>query len=266
MSNGHPYEDADYDLYALGALRGEENAAIESHVASCDECAHKLAEARGRIGLLAFAADPREPSPGVKESILRQLFATAEGEEYSRERQRHAPRRLGRYGFNWWTAIWAPAAIVLACASIFLWIANVNMHREIGQMYHEVSDYQSGIAESQAKLELFSAKDSVRVNLAPMKEYRGTNATVLYNARLGKAFYSDTLSTPPPPDKSYQLWLVGSDGNPTSAGLLAPGEGQGTKMFASFPKGIECKAFAVTIEPAGGSEKPTGPKILIGTT
>jgi len=266
MSNGHPYQDADYDLYALGALRGEESAAIEAHVASCDECARKLAEARGRIGLLAFAADPLEPSPGVKESILRQLLGSGGGREFSREPERHAPRRTSRSGFNWWTAIWAPAAIVMACASIFLWIGNVNMHREVKELYHQMADYQGDMLDSQAKVELFSAKDSVRVNLAPMKEYRGTNATVLYNTRLGKAFYADTLSTPPPPDKSYQLWLVGSDGNPMSGGLLTPGEGLGTRMFASFPKGTDCKAFAVTIEPAGGSEKPTGPKILIGTT
>ena len=264
MSNGHPYQDADYDLYALGALRGEECASIEAHVADCAECAHKLAEARGRTALLALAADPVEPSPGVKESILRQLFSTAEGHEYSREPLRHAPRRAGRSGVNWWTAIWAPAAVALACASVFLWIGNMNLHREIGELYHQVADFQSGITDAQAKLDLFSAKDSVHIALAPTKEYRGANATVLYNARLGKAFYSDMLSTPPPPDKSYQLWLVAEDGSPISAGLLTPAEGQGTKMFASLPKGTAAKAFAVTIEPAGGSDKPTGPKILVG--
>jgi anti-sigma-K factor RskA len=260
MSDGHPYQDADYDLYALGALKAEENAAIESHVASCAECAHKLAEARGRVALLALSVDPVEPAPGVKESLMRQLMASAEGHETWQRAPE--PRRIRVT--SWWTAIWAPAAVVLACASIFLWIGNMHLQGEINQLYHQMSDYQSGVADTQAKLDLFSAKDSVHVALAPAKEYRGASATVLYNARLGKAFYSDMLFVPPPPDKSYQLWLVNADGTPLSAGLLTPAEGEGTKMFASFPAGTIAKAFAVTIEPAGGSEKPTGPKILVG--
>ena len=260
MTNGHPYQDADYDLYALGALRGEECAAIESHVAACAECAHKLAEARGRVALLALSVDPVDPAPGVKESLMRQLLASAEGHETWQRAPE--PRRIRVT--SWWTAIWAPAAVVLACASIFLWIGNMHLQGEINQMYHQLADFESGIADTQAKVELLSAKDTVHVALAPTKDYRGANAVVQYNARLGKAYYTDMLSTPPPPDKSYQLWLVAGDGNPLSAGLLTPAEGEGTKMFASFPKGTTAKAFAVTIEPAGGSEKPTGPKILVG--
>src|SRR4029077_20137135 len=75
----HLKHDEDFDLYALGALEGEEKSAIESHAASCSDCARKLAEARGRISVLSFSAPPVEPSPGVKERLMRQLHATAEG-------------------------------------------------------------------------------------------------------------------------------------------------------------------------------------------
>ena len=47
---------------ALGALEGDERQAIESHVATCASCARKLAEAQGRIALLALAAPPVKPS------------------------------------------------------------------------------------------------------------------------------------------------------------------------------------------------------------
>jgi anti-sigma factor RsiW len=77
--NGHPTRPEDFDLYALGVLEGEEKAAIESHVPTCAECANKLAEARGRIALLAFSAPRVEPSAAVRERLMRQVRASAAG-------------------------------------------------------------------------------------------------------------------------------------------------------------------------------------------
>src|SRR5277367_5028924 len=155
MTNGHPFEDADYDLYALGALRGEENAAIESHAASCQECAQKLAQARGRIALLALAVDPVQPSPGVKESLMRQLMASAEGHETWQRPEE--PSRVRYRATRWWSAIWAPA---------------------------DVAQLQSQVQDTEANVALFSAKDTVRVALAPSKDFRGASASVRYNSRL----------------------------------------------------------------------------------
>jgi len=262
MPNGHPFEDADYDLYALGALRGEENAAIESHAASCQECAQKLAQARGRIALLALAVDPVQPSPGVKESLMRQLNASAEGHETWQRTEE--PSRVRYRATGWWTAIWAPAAVAFACITIFLVVENRKLDQQLGGMRADVAQLQSQVQDTEANVALFSAKDTIRVALAPSKEFRGASASVRYNARLGKAFYSDSLPTPAPPDKSYQLWLVPADGKPISAGILAPATGAGSEMFVSVPRGTQAKAFAVTEEPAGGSPQPTGPKILVG--
>src|ERR1700685_810539 len=79
MSSEHPTRPEDFDLYALGALDDAERQAFESHVASCADCAEKLASARGRTAILAFAAPPVAPSPGVKETLMRQVIASAEG-------------------------------------------------------------------------------------------------------------------------------------------------------------------------------------------
>jgi anti-sigma-K factor RskA len=260
MTNGHPYQDADYDLYALGALRGEECAAIESHVASCDECAQKLAQARGRIALLALVVEPVQPSAGIKEGLLRQLHASVEGHEGRRAPE---PGRVRFRAIGWWTAIWAPTAVALACITIFLIVENRKLDEQISGMRAGVAQLQAQVQDTQANIALFSAKDTVRVSLAPSREFRGANAIVRYNARLGKAFYSDSISTPAPADKSYQLWLVPADGKPISVGILSPAT-NGSEMFASVPPGTTAKAFAVTVEPAGGSPQPTGPKILIG--
>lgn len=261
MTNGHPYQDADYDLYALGALRGEECAAIESHVASCPECAHKLAEARGRIALLALAADPLEPSPGVKEALMRQLNASAEGpiaRVYVPE-----PRRSSFFSAAWWTAVWAPAAVALALVTIFLWVQTVKLSDQLSNQHAAVIKLQSQIEQTQTLVDLFAARDSVHVSLSPSREARGATGNVLYNARLGKILFADTLNAPPP-NKSYQLWLVPTTGDPISAAVLNTSTTPGEQLIATVPPGTTPKAFAVTIEPQGGSPQPTGPKVLIG--
>ena len=48
----------DLDLYALGALDGDENLALESHVSGCGQCRQELAQARARTSLLGLTAVP----------------------------------------------------------------------------------------------------------------------------------------------------------------------------------------------------------------
>ena len=54
-------------------------------------------------------------------------------------------------------------------------------------------------------------------------------------------------------DRAYQLWLVKGD-HPDSAGVLAAGTGNGTKLLSNV-RGAG--AFAVSREPAKGSTAPT---------
>ena len=77
MSNGHPTREEDFDLYALGALDGDEKRAFESHVTTCATCSAQLAKAQGRMALLALAAPQVRPSPGVKEQLMRQIVGSS---------------------------------------------------------------------------------------------------------------------------------------------------------------------------------------------
>jgi anti-sigma-K factor RskA len=69
------------------------------------------------------------------------------------------------------------------------------------------------------------------------------------------------------PAKVYELWLIPTNGgNPISAGTFHPDEhGYASIMMPPLPKGIEAKAFGVTIEDEGGSQTPTMPIIMVGT-
>ncbi|WP_162054411.1 anti-sigma factor [Pontibacter pamirensis] len=67
--------------------------------------------------------------------------------------------------------------------------------------------------------------------------------------------YVDAVTLPAPPaGKQYQLWAL-KDGEPVDAGLIqAPGGRMSLQQMKSVSS---AQAFAVTLEPAGGSEVPT---------
>ena len=63
----------DSDLYALGALDGEEKQELEAHLRSCAECAREVGAARQRVALLALAAGMPSPTPALVSLALMEM-------------------------------------------------------------------------------------------------------------------------------------------------------------------------------------------------
>jgi anti-sigma-K factor RskA len=268
MSNEHPTRSEDFDLYALGALDDAERQAFESHVASCADCAATLAAARGRMAILAFAAPPVAPSPGVKESLMRQVIASAEGPGGSGARVQPEHTAGGGVFARWWAAL-LPVATAFALATVLLWLHEEQLNRQLADLRATIQKQQQEIAETRHQADLIAARETLVVPLwsqkgAPDAHGEG-HARVLYNAKEGMMTYDGWLPSAPT-DKSYQLWLVPMNGAPISAGVFNPQNGEMSHMMMKLPAGVTAKAFAVSLEPAGGMPQPTGPMILVGPT
>jgi anti-sigma-K factor RskA len=259
--NGHPTREEDFDLYVLGALEGEEKQTIELHVAQCTACSRKLAEAQGRIALLALGAPPVGPSPTVKERLMSRIHSTA-AEETARAKSVE-PEHTGGFFGRWWAAVLAPAAVALALAAFFLWGENARLDRQLRDLRATVGQQQKQLEQAREITDLVEAKDTILVTLARQPGMPKGSARVLYNPRLGTMLYDGTMA-PAPPDKSYQLWLVPMEGSPISAGVFNPGAGEASHLMTKMPQGMAAKAFAVTLEPAGGRPEPTGAMVLVG--
>jgi anti-sigma-K factor RskA len=69
-----------------------------------------------------------------------------------------------------------------------------------------------------------------------------------------------------PSGKSYQIWLLPTQGAPVSLGLVVPGQTLYPLAAAARKRLGQAKAFAVSVEPPGGSPTglPTGPVIMVG--
>lgn len=252
----------DPDLYALGALDGEEKQALEAHVRVCAECAREVDAARQRVALLGLAAPAVAPPAGAKDALLRRIRA-----ERVREAERFSARERGRHqGWAWLTPALGVAAVVFAALAAAIWMKDVRDNRRIHELEGQLALAQGRSLEIARAAEetdkLLGMPGTVRVALKPMTGMTAGRAGVLYNAKMGMVTCAGWLPAPPA-GKSYQLWLVPMEGKPMPLRVFAGGEWT-EPVTAHVTPGMEAKAFAVTEEPQGGMPWPTGPMVLEG--
>jgi anti-sigma-K factor RskA len=259
--NGHPAREEDFDLYALGALEGDEKRAIESHVAGCAGCARKLAEARRRIAMLALSAPQVAPSPAAKEQLLQRIHAAAK--EHGPARSFAEPKRAGGSSGLRWIAVLVPATVMLAAAAILLWTENTRLDRQLAELRTSIQEQQKQLDESRKVEHLYEAKDTITIALAQRPGMPKGDVTVMYNAKMGMVMCDGWIEQAPA-DKNYQLWIVPMDGKPVSAGVFKAETYKSGHWMMKVPEGIAPKMFAITIEPMGGVPQPTGPMVLAG--
>jgi anti-sigma-K factor RskA len=259
VTNGHPIRAEEFELFALDIFPGEESASIQAHIDSCPECARKLAEARGRIALLALAAPEQNPPTVVKQRLLEKVRAEKSSTIAPVQVRKTRPPA------PWWNTIWASAAVALAIATVFLWISARGLDQQLQQIRQTTQNYREQTERAQALVNVLAAQDTVTVKLDATPAMPKAWGYVKYNPRMGMMCYTADLPEPPP-DKVYQMWAVPVTGNPVSAGVFTPAAAHNGHMpMAKVPTGMDCKWFCVTVEPKGGKPAPTGPKVLVGT-
>jgi anti-sigma-K factor RskA len=260
--NGHPQFDEDFDLYALGALEGEERQDLELHLRTCVDCGRKLEEARGRMALLALAVPPQSAPAAVRDRLLRQVSAL------SRVSAEEPRRRLGLYLLRWVTPALALTTAVLAFTVGFLTSRNQSLNRRLRELESSTQQaerrQEAGMARARAILDVLTSSETTKVTLLAAGARPAPEGKAFYHAQKGLLFYVANLPSLPS-SQTYQLWLVPDTGSPISAGIFSTDpKGNGQIVLPPLPSGVRAKAFAVTIEPAGGVPQPTGPKVLIG--
>lgn len=252
--NGHPQFDADFELYVLGTIEGQEKHALESHLPLCSECTRKLAEARSRVAALAFAAPPETVPGAVKERLLRQV------REQAMKHRRAPVRTFGR----WLIPALTGLSLVLVFVAAQLELENRALKEGLSDLQEAARRFHYEAERERSVLDLLTAPDTVKVTLVSGVAHPLPQGKAFYHSRKGLLFYAADLPVLPP-SQTYQLWLVPATGKPISAGVFqVDAHGNGQVLLPILPAGVAAKAFAVTVEPAGGVPQPTGPKILVG--
>jgi anti-sigma-K factor RskA len=250
------------ELFALGALPGAEAAAIRLHVAGCTACAKALAEARGQAALLAFSVTQEEPSAAARAKLFARIADRRAASAGGRTVVRAAQQRK----VSWWNWVLVPATAMLALLSLGLWRENNRLFAELREAQRFAASFEQERMHVQKLVNALAAPETITVKLAGTGDSAGGSGVVKYNRRSGLVVYMAQLP-PLPQEKVYQMWLVPVNGAPISAGVFMPtADGKAQVWSAEVPGEIEPKAFAVTVEPAGGLEHPSGPKVLLGAS
>ena len=139
---------------------------------------------------------------------------------------------------------------------------------EQGRMLAEQTRVLTGLheaLESQSQVLRLVGGPRVRTaTLAPQKGMAGAGR-VLVDAASGDAAIVLSGLAPIEEGKAYELWAIRGKKAPEPAGMVAVSDEHGGAIrVPSVPRPSEVTAFAVSIEPHGGSLSPTGPIVLVG--
>ncbi len=172
---------------------------------------------------------------------------------------------------------WLVAAASLVLAGYLTW-DGLRLRDQLATLSTKLAEAQALVAASESRIAtlqnaaergtsamaVLTAPDLARIDLAGQPDAPEARARAFWSREHGMVFSASKLP-PPPPGKTYQVWVVTADPAPISAGLIEPDpQGQVDVVFATPPDIPQPKAVAVTLEPAGGVPAPTGAKYLVG--
>ena len=258
----------DVDLLALGLLGDEDCAPLRAHLDACPDCRSRFEEARSLAALLALSVPAAEPSARVREQLLERLHAGRESaiEMAPRPQALSVPPRRARADFWKWANLgWALVTAVLLVFAGITALENQRVLHELTSLQMLVGEREQELARTRGVLDLLRSAGTVRVRLMSGAVQPLPEGRVFFHPKKGLLFFASNL---PPLDEgmSYQLWYVPAEGAPASAGVFTPdARGNATLMKPAASLPANPKAFAVTIEPEGGVEAPTGREVLVGT-
>lgn len=218
--------------YALDALEADERSRFEAHLAQCEHCRVELAgfvSTAARLG----EAQAMTPPPELRQRLV--TMAASTSQEYpvvtalsQRSRARRAAPRLV-----------LAAAVAAAVVGIGGFVAERDRAEDLSAERTRVAAVMTA-EDGAMTVDAASVGGNVRVIAS-----KSRNAAVV----LGESL--PTLDS----DQTYQVWHM-EDGKPTSVGLLGHGPGM---LYIDSIKGAE--AYAVSVEPEGGSPQPTSDPI-----
>jgi anti-sigma-K factor RskA len=273
----HDEINAALSAFALGVLDPEEHQAVAEHLAAgCPECERELTSWRDVVGLLAL--DSREATPpDLKPALMQQV--------------RSVPRRGRVIRLPRWTLVpLAAAAMAILALSL---VREVRIRSDLAQQQQRIASLTSELATAQDAMQRLTTQlaqkendlTSLRATLAAAQE----SLAILQAPGLQLVQLKETETAPPaeghvllstqtrqaifyafalpeiPADKAYELWWITEKEGPVNAGVFRPNPKGLGRIETSVPtEAGAIQAAAVTIEPAGGMPKPTGPMVLIG--
>lgn len=241
-----PMDDKSFDdlkdAYVLGALPNDERATVEAYLALHPERQAEIDELAGVTGLLALAPPEFEPSADLRRRVMDAV--EAESARPRAARRRPTASWLDRFAGLRNVALGAAAVLVVGLLS---W--NVLLQEDVRDLRGQVEEARTADqAQETREIELGGAwaEQGARAEVTALKDDRAILVV------------EDMPSMPE--GRTGQVWVI-NDEKPEPSGLLEP-SGNMAATAITTPLN-DADAIAVTVEPAGGSDKPTSDPVLV---
>jgi len=140
-------------------------------------------------------------------------------------------------------------------------LANDQVQAARDDANQQISEARQLAQRAETVSAVLTAPDLIRFNLTSTQS-DGSSAQVLWSRSRGVVL-SGTRLPGPGPKKTYQLWLV-TNGPSVSAGVFAPDSTGRATLVVDPPPRVPGPVMgaAITIEPEGGGQTPTGQTLL----
>jgi anti-sigma-K factor RskA len=281
-------------LEAIGALTPEEAQAFAAHLATCEECRRESEELREAAATLAYTVEQVAPSAAVRSRVLESARSAdtvlpfkrpardeknGDGERARQPATRdESPARVGAWRLvasrpSLMFGAVAAALIIAALAglSVVLWSKNRELTLEMARLSQNLSRAQGELMLARdASVRATEIKDIITAPDAFVTALDGTNDAPGASARLvvdkgtNRAVLAAHGLPPAPAGKAYQLWYI-AGGKPQPGGVFKTDATGGAVLNDRVPDaGHDASLFAVTLEPEGGAQAPTGGIYLRG--
>ena len=226
--------------YALGVLDEVERQEVSQHLDHCSACQAELRVYQTLVEQLACTVPQRAPPIRLRAAVIQKAVAQSEAARSKR------PDWLA-----WLTRSLNP---MVGLVGAVLLIALIGLNLSLWQQVQH---------PPAAPVPTAAASDFRLVRLNPPQPGDASGLLVINADGEYGTLVVDGL-TLLDPTQQYQLWLI-KDGKRTSGGVFSVQDsGYGMLRIESPLPLIDYQSFGITIEPAGGSAGPTGPKILGG--
>jgi Anti-sigma-K factor rskA, C-terminal/Putative zinc-finger len=266
MTDGKHIPQEDLALYAMQSLPAEERARVHEHLGACAECRDEFARVSGDLALIALSAEQKPLPEGARGRFMARIAADARDVAGAALGPgTAAPSGRARIVLRWLMGIgWAAAAVSIVVATA-LHTRIRSLNGRLQQKTAMVEQMEGANARAQAILNLLTAPAAKHVVLTAAKSRPAPTARAVYLAAEGALLMQASNLNSVPAGKTYELWVIPTKGAPIPAGLFRPdAAGNASVVLPSIPKGVEAKAFGVTVEKSGGSSTPTAPIVLEG--
>jgi len=254
-------ESGDVEMYVLGAMEPERIAEFEALISKHPTLASEVETTR--MALEGYStAYAINPSPKLRTSVLDKALASTASSNKPTILRLPELQRYKRY------AVAASVLFAISTTSaLYYWNQSGTIAQALDSAHQEIASMKKENTVMAAKFDMLDKRRTMMndgnvmpVQMMPVPNMPQTSRSmVLWDTKTQKV-YLDVQALPTnDANTDYQLWAL-VDGKPVDLGVFNTNDKNPLYEMKSIAK---ADAFAVTLEPKGGSASPTMSKLYI---